>query len=72
METLKIDIQNDQEKKVLIDFLDSLNYPYRSENDDYILTDAEIQEMIRRKTDFLDGKITSRPWKEIKQKYEGV
>jgi len=72
METLKIDIQNDQEKKVLIAFLDSLNYQYRSENDDYILTDAEIQEMIRRKTDFLDGKITSRPWKEIKQKYEGV
>jgi len=72
METLTIEIQNDQEKKVLIAFLDSLNYNYRNESDDYTLTDSEIQEMIRRKTDFLAGKTTSRPWNEIKKRYEGV
>jgi hypothetical protein len=72
METLKIDIQNDSEKKVLLAFLDSLSYHYRTENDDYTLTDAEIQEMLKRKADFLDGKTTSRPWSEIKKDYKGV
>ncbi|CAN5244602.1 hypothetical protein BH09BAC6_BH09BAC6_35400 [soil metagenome] len=72
METLKIDIQNDQEKKVLIAFLDSLNYHYRTDNDDYMMTDEHIKEMAARKADFLAGKTTSRPWNEIKQRYEGV
>ncbi|MCR8560607.1 addiction module protein [Mucilaginibacter sp. BJC16-A38] len=72
METLKIDIQSDQEKKVLIAFLDSLSYHYRSESDDYILTDDQVKEMVRRKADFLAGKTTSRPWNEIKTRYEGV
>ncbi|HTI61359.1 hypothetical protein [Mucilaginibacter sp.] len=72
METLKIDIQNDQEKKVLLAFLDSLSYQYRTENDDYTLSDADVQEMIKRKGDFLSGKTTSRPWSQIKQDYNGV
>lgn len=72
METLKIDIQTDQEKKVLLAFLDSLSYHYRTENDDYTLTEAEVQEMIKRKADFLDNKTTSRPWSEIKKDYKGV
>jgi hypothetical protein len=72
METLKIDIQNDQEKKVLLAFLDSLSYHYRTESDDYALTDEEVKELVNRKADFLAGKTTSRPWSQIKQKYEGV
>ena len=72
METLKIDIQNDQEKKVLLAFLDSLSYHYRTENDDYVLSDADVQEMLKRKADYLSGKITSRPWNEIKKDYKGV
>lgn len=72
METLKIDIQNDQEKKVLLAFLDSLSYHYTSENDDYVLTDDEVKEIVRRKTDFLAGKTTARPWDDIKKRYEGV
>jgi len=35
METLKIDIQNEQEKKVVLAFLDSLHYQYRTDSDDY-------------------------------------
>lgn len=72
METLKIDIQSEQEKKVLLAFLDSLNYHYRTDSDDYILTDEQIKKMVDRKADFLAGKTTSRPWNEIKQRYEGV
>ena len=66
METLKIDIQNDEEKKVLLAFLDSLNYHYRSDNDEYILTDEQVKALVKRKTDFLEGKTTSRSRSEIK------
>jgi len=72
METLKIDIQNEQEKKVLLAFLDSLHYQYRTDSDDYILNDAEIAEMLQRKKDYIAGKTTSKPWNEIKKRYEGV
>ena len=72
METLKIDIQNDQEKKVLLAFLDSLSYHYRTDSDDYILTDEQVKEMVNRKADFLAGKTTSRSWNEIKKRYENV
>ena len=72
METLKIDIQNDLEKKVLLAFLDSLNYQYRTESDDYILTNDQIEEMLKRKADFAAGKTESRPWSEIKKRFEGV
>ena len=72
METLKIDIQNEQEKKVLLAFLDSLSYQYRPDSDDYHLSDDEINKMLERKTNFLAGKTTSRPWSEIKKSYEGV
>lgn len=70
METLKIELQNDQEKKVLLAFLDSLSYRYRTEDDEYVLTDDEVKEMLKRKADFAGGNTTSRPWSEIKKKYE--
>ena len=56
METLKIDIQNDQEKKILLAFLDSLSYQYRTESDDYTLTDEEIRKLVQRKAIFLLAK----------------
>ena len=64
METLTIDIQNDQEKKVLIAFLDSLNYQYRTESGYYVLTDEQVQEVLKRKDDFLSGKTASRKLSE--------
>lgn len=72
METLKIEIQNEQEKKVLIAFLDSLSYHYSSDNDDYVLSSEDVKKLVERKANFLAGKTTSRPWNEIKQRYEGV
>jgi len=72
METLRVDIQNEQEKKVLVAFLDSLSYHYTSDTDDFMLSDDEVKKMVERKANFLAGKTTSRPWNEIKQRYEGV
>ena len=72
METLTIDIQNEEEKKVLLAFLDSLNYHYRTDNDDYTLTEEQVEVMVQRKKDFLQGKTTARPWSEVKKSYEGA
>ena len=72
METLKIDVQNEKEKKVLLAFLNSLHYQYRTESDDYVLSDMDVQEMLKRKDDYLTGNTTSKPWSEIKKRYEGV
>lgn len=72
METLRIDIQNEQEKKVLMAFLDSLSYQYTTDNGNYSLTDQQLMNMIERKASFLEGKTSSRTWSEIKKKYEGV
>ena len=36
---------------------------------EYLLTDTEIKEMVKRKEDHLAGKITARPWNEIKKRY---
>lgn len=72
METLKIDIQTEQEKKVLLAFLDSLDYHYRADKDDYTLTNEQLKELLKRKSDFESGNTTSKAWTEIKQRYEGV
>ena len=45
-------------------------YKYNSENNNFILTDNQLKEMIKRKADLLSGKTTSRPWNGIKKKYE--
>jgi len=50
METLKIELQSEQEKQVL-------------------LNDSEIKEMLKRKDDYLSGKVTTKPWSEIKAAY---
>lgn len=65
METLRIDIQNEQEKKVILAFLDSLNYEYKIEKGD-VVTNEQIKEFDQRKADFLSGRATSLPWSEGK------
>ena len=46
--------------------------PINKENTctEYELTGDQIQEMIKRKADFLAGKTSSRPWSEVKKTYE--
>jgi hypothetical protein len=68
METFTVYPQNEEEKRVLIAFLKSLDYKYQVEPD--LLSTAFIQELNNRKADFLAGKTSSRPWKDIKLSYD--
>ncbi len=38
----------------------------------YVLNEAEIKEMIKRKEDHISGKITSKPWSEIEKRYSKI
>lgn len=66
METLRVDIQNEQEKRVLLAFLDSLDYNYRIDNESDAVLEQQAKEMVSRKADFLAGKTSSLPWNETK------
>lgn len=67
METLRVDIQNEQEKRVLLAFLDSLDYNYRIDNETDAVLEQQAKDMASRKADFLAGKASSLPWSETKQ-----
>ncbi|HEX8020879.1 MULTISPECIES: addiction module protein [Mucilaginibacter] len=66
METLRVDIQNEQEKRVLLAFLDSLDYNYRIDNESDAVLEQQAKELASRKADFLAGKASSLPWSESK------
>lgn len=66
METLRVDIQNEQEKRVLLAFLDSLDYNYRIDNESDAVLEQQAKDLANRKADFLAGKASSLPWSETK------
>lgn len=73
METLKIEFANEQEKKVLLAFLDSLGYQYVIDiEDDRVFTDEHAQEIARRQADLLSGRTSSLPWSETRKRPEDV
>ncbi len=39
-------------------------------NNDFTLSEAQLKELLQRKQDFLDGKIASKPWTEVRKRYE--
>jgi hypothetical protein len=65
METLKVDIQDDQQKRVLIAFLDGLKYEYRIEGVPDIIPE-QAANLEQRRADLLSGKTSSLPWSENK------
>lgn len=70
MGTLTVNTYNEQEKKVLIAFLKSLEYDYIEEDTDiYQLTEAQKREIIRRNEAYERGETSARTWSEIKSEF---
>lgn len=70
MATLTVNTYNEREKKVLIDFLESLNYDYIDQDvNAYQLTEAQKKEIIKRDEAFEAGETTARNWDEIKSEF---
>ena len=75
MKTISFNFHNEQEEKVLLAFLDSLQYDYKSQEEDkeaFELSEEEVQSMLQTKRDFLAGNTTARPWEEIRQELSGA
>ncbi len=70
--TVVVNLRNDEEEKVLIAFLNSLEYDYQTTAPDIELTTAQKKEIIRREKSFAEGKTTARSWEEIKKDLENV
>jgi hypothetical protein len=69
MGTLTFNFHSEQEEKVLLAFLDSLQYDYRRAEDpeDFRFSEEEVKGLLQTKRDFLEGRTTARPWEEIER-----
>jgi len=66
MTMLTVNIQNEKDLPVLQEILNRFGLEYAVENEEeYLFSKAEIESLVKRKQDFIDGKTTARNWKEI-------
>lgn len=68
MTTLTVNIDNEQEERVLLAFLNSHKYDYKTDIQQDI-SDAQKEEILRRERDFEAGKIKAEPWDEVRKRF---
>jgi hypothetical protein len=69
MTTLLVNINDEQEERVLLAFLNSLKYNYSTGVGSNDISDEQKQEILRREDDFKSGKIKAEPWEEVRQRF---
>ncbi|HEY2580392.1 MAG TPA: hypothetical protein VGI43_01215 [Mucilaginibacter sp.] len=68
MTTLTVNIQNEKDLPVLQEILNRFGMTYTvEENKEYSFTKAEIENLVKTKQDFIDGKTTARNWSDIEE-----
>lgn len=66
MTTVTVNIPDDKDLQALEDVLARFGLSYTvDEEPDYLFSEAEIDMLLKRKQDFIDGKTTARDWKDI-------
>lgn len=70
--TVVVTLRTPEEEKVLLAFLDSLQYDYQATPDDIVLTGEQEKEIIRRDAALTEGKTSARDWDEIKKSLENA
>jgi putative addiction module component (TIGR02574 family) len=70
--TVVVNLRNSEEEKVLMAFLNSLEYDYQTTADNVVLTEEQQKEILRREKAFAEGKTSARTWDEIKKELENV
>ena len=68
MTTLTVNIDNEQQERVLLAFLNSLKYDYKTDVQ-HDISDAQKEELLRRERDFEAGKIESEPWEDVRKRF---
>ena len=69
MTTLTVNIDNEQEERVLLAFLNTLKYNYSTTAQPDDITDIQKEEILRREADFKSGKIKSESWVEVRKRF---
>lgn len=69
--TIVVNTHNKQEEKVLLAFLESLQYDYQAD-DGIVLSEEQQEEILRRDKDFAEGRTTARPWDDVLKDLERV
>lgn len=67
-----VNTHNEQEEKVLLAFLNSLNYDYQTNNEIAPVSTELQQEVLERDHKFTEGHTTSKSWAEIKNNLSRV
>ena len=70
--TVTVNLQTEEQEKVLIEFLEKMHFDYQSDDTNFTLTEAQMQEVIKRDNDFINGKTTARGWNDIKRDLKSV
>jgi hypothetical protein len=70
--TVIVNLRSPEEEKVLLAFLDSLQYDYQTTPEDITLTTEQEKEIIRRDSAFIEGKTEARNWDDIKKSLGNV
>jgi hypothetical protein len=69
MTSLPVNLNDEQEERALLAFLNSLKYNYTTENSADDISDAQKKEILRREEDFKSGKMKSEPWSEVRKRF---
>ena len=69
MTTLLVNINDEQEERALLAFLDSHKYNYSTGVQPNDLSDAQKEEILRREQDFISGRIKAEPWSEVRKRF---
>jgi len=70
--TVTVNLQTEEQEKVLIEFLERMHFDYQSDHTNFTLSEAQMQEVIKRDNDFIDGKTTARKWNDIRRNLKSV
>ena len=70
--TVVVNLRNGEEEKVLLAFLNSLDYDYQTDSSSIELTEEQSKEVLRRDQALAEGKTNARSWDEIKNDLENV
>lgn len=64
--TVVVNLRNSKEEKVLLAFLNSLEYDYQTDSSSVALSEEQQKEVLRRENAFAEGKTAARSWKTLK------
>ena len=68
--TVTVSLYNEEQERTLIEFLEKMHYEYRNDGEDWTISEAQKEEIVKRDNKYLSGETTTRNWDDIKRDLE--